>query len=112
MLAVIRLEMVGYPVYQYINARERGCISINATLERQYLHALHHAPRPGVFDSNGKPMTGNIDWSKSSGTGMRGIFCYYPLVDGIYQVIEAIDLSKRTRYTIEAINGKYHKITE
>lgn len=45
-------------------------------------------------------MRGQADWSQAKMTGSRGIFMYYPLTPGIYEINERLSWKHTRRYFI------------
>jgi hypothetical protein len=97
MLASFKLEMIGsgagsrYQSYMGRNtskpwvARLRG-LSEEYGFDREFVH-------------------GQWDYSKASGTGARGIFVYYALKPGIYEVNERVSWKHVDRYFIRVTEG-------
>jgi hypothetical protein len=54
---------------------------------------------------------GYTDYSKASGTGAHGIFIYYALEDGIYEVNKRLSWKHVKRYFIRVLDGTITEIT-
>lgn len=53
-----------------------------------------------------------VDYGKANSLGSRGIFRYYVLDEGVYEVSERVSWQRVERYFILAINGGWEKIPE
>ena len=97
MKAVIRLELFGRSAIRGIGdyhkpwvARITG-ITGRGSYKRDFL----------------KPLT---DYGLANSVGSRGIFRYYYLDDGVYEVSERVDWKRVEHYFIAAHNGEYERI--
>lgn len=117
MLAVLKVEHIGENYFTYRKqARERherterygtylGCNQSRAwcarltgyDAQRRYIRAFVH---------------GQIDYSQSNSTGSRGVYIYYALADGIYEVNERISWKHVRRYFIRVENTTITEITQ
>jgi len=116
MLAVIKLEAIGDDYFAYKRSKER-------TVERRMTNAWKMAAREGpcwVAQITGthpkygfarKFVRGQRDYAQANSAGSRGIFIYYPLEPGIYEVHERLTWAKSRRYFIRAENAEFHEIT-
>lgn len=64
---------------------------------------------------DGKPqrefVEGTRDWTRARSNGMRGVYEYYALRPGVYEVNECIRLGQSRRYFIRVQGTEYHEIT-
>ena len=120
MKAVIELEFIGENHWAYAHATRRGGVSVNE-MERA---ALHPGPpqltRPWVARLTGlDPQHGvarefvdaQIDYSRANSCGSRGVYLYYLLTPGVYEVNARTSWTKTRRYYIRATDdGAYTEI--
>ncbi len=118
MRAVLALEFIGENVWAYNRARTRGLTESLAAYERTYLQpGLAHQQRPWVARLTGLDMSGRgfvrefqrgqIDYSQANGTGSRGVWIYYALKPGYYEVY-ARETWKRARQYFLFVEGTAH----
>lgn len=115
MLAVIGLEYIGENYYSY----ERNSLFYHAKSER-YKHYLRYdfsrpwvakiTGRHPVYRYNREFMRGRKDYSRSNSVGSRGIYLYFYLEDGIYEVNERVSWTTTKRYFVRAECGEYEEI--
>ena len=56
-------------------------------------------------------LTGQRDYTRANGPGSRGIFLYYFLDDGLYEVNELVTWSRTRRYFLRVERGQAEEIT-
>jgi hypothetical protein len=103
MRAVLKLERIGDNRLAFQRAKEQGKVRRNA---QQQDFDWHHkrawvARIVGLDDVYGLQrefIRGMTDYGEANSTGSRGIFEYYPLKDGIYEVSEPISWKHCERY--------------
>jgi hypothetical protein len=110
MLAVLRLELIADNEYQHKKLIERG--KAPHPHLRQYVKILCDTPqgsRPwcarliGLDPQYGfkrEFQRGQKDYSRANSVGSRGVFVYYPLKPGIYEVNERLTWKRMRRYFI------------
>ena len=123
MKTVFALEMIGDNFFAYQAAFQRGKAHHNEALERFGMRVLGPDKKPAwLARVTGREAHGiyrrafnvvfNVDYSKANSTGSRGIYRYYVLDDGLYQVHER-EKWKRTRlYLILVENCKYREVSD
>lgn len=119
MKAVLRLEIIGDTYYSR-PARLDDSPKTRATT-RRYESALgYNKTRPWVakiigrsnqFGYERKFMRGQKDYQDANSVGSRGVFCYYPLDSGVYEIHERVSWKRTRRYFIRVIDEKYHEIS-
>jgi hypothetical protein len=55
-------------------------------------------------------LRGNRDYLEANGCGSRGIYIYYLLPEGVYEVHELVNWSKNWRYFVRSVAGKIVEI--
>jgi len=118
MKAVIRLEMIGDDT-NYLRARYGVRFEIFRRLSRAMTGDSNKA-RPWVARLTGTdPVYGfqrqfvhpALDYLRANSVGSRGIYGYYPLDAGIYEVQERLSWGSTRRYFILVTPPDYHEIT-
>lgn len=116
MLAVIKLEAIGDDYFSYKRSKER-------TVDRRMTGAWQMAKREGScwvaqikgFDPKytfaREFVCGQRDYTQANSTGSRGVYIYYPLRPGIYEVHERLTWARSRRYFILVEGATYHEIT-
>lgn len=54
---------------------------------------------------------GTRDYSRANRSGSRGIYAYYALKPGIYEINERCKLNRVRRYFIQVVGDEYQEIT-
>ncbi len=109
MRAVLKLEFIAenYHAYKRTEKQQEGVHSDAAERYGKYLG--RDVSRPWCARITGPHETyglarefvkGQIDYSKANSVGSRGVFIYYALKDGLYEVNERTTWSKVRRYFI------------
>ena len=57
-------------------------------------------------------VNGTRDYSEANSIGSRGVFCYYPLGDGVYEVNDRYKWGKVRRYFLLVQDGQKREITK
>ena len=109
MLAVLKLELIGDNFFSYRRARASGKARENPRVER-YGEMLGRDKSPswvaritGLDDKYGfarEFQRGQKDYSRANSIGSRGIYEYFALPDGIYEVHERLTWRRTRRYFI------------
>jgi hypothetical protein len=115
-LAVLRIEFIGENYYAY---KKQATIPHEAT-ERYKGYLGCNQSRPWVKqitkDTQGRLMrefmNGQIDYSKANSTGSRGIFLYFYLPPGIYEVNERVSWTRVRKYFIRVERTEIQEITQ
>jgi hypothetical protein len=55
-------------------------------------------------------LSGVKDYTNANSTGSRGIFCYYPLRDGLYEINDRYHWNKVRHYYLLVCDGKMQEI--
>jgi len=114
MRAVIRLEMIADDFYW---RERRNLLSFDEWL--RYMRKLGHDKSPSwvahlTLDRDNprrKFLRGVRDYSQANRCGSRGIFCYYPLKDGIYEINDRYKFNKVRHYFIHVEGESIDEIT-
>ena len=117
MRAVLKLEAIGDNYFAYRRFRER----INPQMERHVWQMTKRGMRPWVaritgFDSrfgyHREFIDGVRDYTQSTSTGARGIFIYYALRPGLYEVNERISWHRSRRYFCRIEDTDIQEVSE
>jgi len=114
MKAVIRLEMIADDYFWHV---KRGLWDFKRQMV--YMRRLGTDKSPSWLAKltwDGDRMKrefqhGTRDYSRANSCGSRGIFTYYPLGDGVYEVNDRYKWSKVRRYFVEVKNGEIREIS-
>lgn len=102
MLAVLSLEFIGEDFEAATRAASRAAKKVGYDLG-------HKSSRPWVARITGRCekytyarefLRGQIDYSRANSTGSRGVFLYFVLKDGIYEVYKHLSWKRSRRYFI------------
>lgn len=106
MRAVLELELIGENYFAY----QRSAKQRHKPTERlqEYLGGDQSRPwvkriigyDPSIQAFISMPVNGQIDYSRANSTGSRGVYLYYILTDGIYEVNERETWKRVRRYFI------------
>jgi len=122
MHAVIKLEIIGEP-YHWMRRNRHKALIKRTLLMREEINLIrygHKKHRPWVARITGLDDRYEFrrefvecvrDWSDARSNGIRGIYEYFALPPGIYQVNECIRLGKSRRYFIRVEGTEYEEIT-
>jgi hypothetical protein len=117
MRAVLKLEFIGENYFSY----KRKATQKSEAMERYGEFLGRDKSRPWVasisgFDEENRPVRefvrGQIDYSQASKNGSRGVFIYYPLKDGIYEVNDRQSWTTVQRYFVLVENGVITEIAK
>lgn len=115
-LAVLKLEFIGenYTAYRRSEAYHEAS-------ERYGSYLGHDQSTPWVkrvlgyneqFGFLHEAVRGQKDYSQANSVGSRGIYLYYPLKKGVYEVNERITWSRVRRYFILVDNAEYVEVSK
>lgn len=106
MKAVLRLECIGDNYIQRARLIEQGKAQMPHHT-RQFIPIIRYGQKhfrvwvARVVDGKREFITGMRDYSLANSIGSRGIFEYFALDDGIYEINECVELGKSRRYFIQ-----------
>jgi hypothetical protein len=116
--AVLRLEIIGDDWYQYLYHRRRGEARENELLERKYDRLFgmgrRNQARPWVARLVGITLAGGFqreflrgqkDYSQANSEGSRGVYEYFALREGVYEVFERTAWTRTRRYYVRVVEG-------
>lgn len=115
MRAVIKLEFIAENYHAY----KRSATNAHKGTERYGEYLGRDQSRPWVARITGRNgrfgfartfMQGQIDYSQSNSTGSRGVYLYYALPDGIYEVNGRTSWRGVRRYFIMVEGAEYVEI--
>lgn len=123
MKAVLRLELIGDNHIQRARAIKRGEAQMPQHIPRMVELVKHSQKRfipwvaqiTGLCDKYGLKrefIRGQRDYTLANSVGSRGVFCYYPLDPGVYEVNERLTWKKVRRYFIKVENTQVIEITK
>jgi hypothetical protein len=113
MLAVLSLEFIGEHFDAYARAATRIAKKAGYDLG-------HKSNRPWVARITGRCETytyarsflhGQIDYSRANSTGSRGVYLYFALKNGIYEVHAHLSWKRSRRYFIRVEEAKITEIS-
>jgi len=115
MIAIFKMEAIGDNFFAYRWYHRR----INPAYERQVWQMTKPELEPWVdriVGINGGALTrervkGVRDYTRATGVGARGIYIWYHLRPGIYEINERVSWRKARRYFVEAANGMLTELT-
>lgn len=120
MRAVLRLEVIGEP-YHWLRRNRQNAPIKRVLPMREEINIIRYGRKalypwvarlgPGRNGFNRKFEAGTRDWSIARSNGNRGIYDYYALMPGIYEVNECVKLGQARRYFIRVEGEEYHEIT-
>lgn len=121
MRAVIKMEFIGENYYAFKRASLKNA-SISSATERYGAYLGRDQSRPwvalitGIDAQYGLSRTflrGQIDYSQANKIGSRGVYLYYALKPGLYEVNERTSWTKVQRYFIRVVDGyeKYEEVS-
>lgn len=121
MKAVLKLELIADNLYQFQYLRRQGKVSRDASWHQEInlIRFGNKKLKPWVARVNAGP-NGQMerefqrpqlkDYSQANSSGSRGIFAYYTLSDGMYEVNERTSWSKARRYFIRVVEDTITEI--
>lgn len=128
MLAVLKLEFIGETYFAY--KKYKGIASvprlpyktpISGGMERYGDYLGLDQSRPWVARLTGfdeectlarEFVRGQKDYSQSNSTGSRGVYVYYPLKTGVYEVNERTSWTRVRRYFLHVEREEITEITK
>ena len=122
MRAVLQLEVIGEPYHWLRRNRHKGQTQRVFSM-REEINIIRYGQkryRPWVarissIHGDGtlgrEFITGMRDWTHARRSGMRGVYEYFALRPGVYEVNECVRLGKARRYFIHVEGTEYHEIT-
>jgi len=123
MKAVLGLEIIADNYFALQSAKAKGEVdpALAARQLERYERLLgRDQQRPWVAAVEGldpkygfrrKFMKGQRDYAGANGVGSRGVWEYYPLDDGLYEVHERTSWTKTRRYFVRVANGQIEEIS-
>ena len=117
MRAVLKLEAIGDNYFAYRRFRER----INPQMERHVWQMTKRGMRPWVaritdlddhYGYQREFVEGIRDYTYATSTGARGIYIYYALKPGLYEVNERISWQHSRRYFCRVVDDDIEEIPE
>ncbi len=120
MRAVLKLEFIAENYFAYKRRSQHQSEDVDRHTPLRYADYLgRDASRPWVAQLTGRDkqfgfartfVSGQIDYSQANSTGSRGVFLYYPLRDGVYEVNERTSWRSVRRYFLRVENGHSREI--
>lgn len=116
MRAVLKLEFIAENYFAY----RKTPWAVHMRTERYVEYLGLDQSRPWVARLTGlDPEKGFVrefvraqkDYSQTNSTGSRGVWLYYPLTDGLYEVNERTSWRKVRRYFIRVAEARYQEIS-
>lgn len=115
MKAVLRLECIGDNYIQRAHLIGQGKVQMPRHT-RQFIPIIRYGQKrfrvwvAKLVDGERQFITGMRDYSLANSIGSRGIFEYFALDDGVYEVNECTKLGKSRRYFIRVQNTEIEEI--
>lgn len=119
MKAVLKLEIIADNYYAYQNEKDNA--EKKWAGERKYEQALgHDKSRPWVARITGLDdrygfarefIHGYKDYREANSIGSRGVYEYFPLDPGVYEVHERVTWKKTRRYFIRVAGTDFEEIS-
>lgn len=118
----MRLEIIGEEYHWLRKNRRRATVQRRLPLRKEIdiIRYGRKSLRPWVARLTGLDdrygfkrefLTGMRDWSLANSTGSRGVYEYFALTPGIYEINECIKLGVSRRYFVRADETIYHEIS-
>jgi hypothetical protein len=111
--AVLRLELIADDAYRFLRTATPERIS--RVPFRQYVRALRdtqHGMRPWVARITGERIAPQLtDYSEANSVGSRGVYAYYTLDDGVYEINDRVSWQRARRYFLRVQDGQKTEIT-
>lgn len=120
MLAVLRLEIIGDNYYSYKRDLAKGEARKTPRMERYAEMMGRDKTQPWMARITGLDkkygfgrefLHGQRDYSKSNSIGSRGVYEYFALSDGLYEVHERPTWKRTRRYFIQVAGTEIVEIT-
>lgn len=123
MKTVVRLEAIADNLYEYERLRRAGRVTRSLPWRTQ-LDVIRFARRdlrPWLARVRSIDAAGRVDrefvryqtkdYSQANSQGSRGVYLYYTLSDGLYEVNERTSWTRARRYFLRVENGKSSEIS-
>ena len=120
MLAVLKLEIIGDNYFAYKRDLANGAAHENPRVEKYGEMMGRDRIRPWVARVTGfdkkygfkrEFQRGQRDYSKANSIGSRGVYEYFALSDGIYEVHERLTWKRTRRYFVRVENAEIMEIS-
>lgn len=123
MKAVLRFELIGDDAFQYLRQRRAGKPTRELALyqEIRLLETTQKKYRTWVARITGADERFGLkrefvrpqmkDYSDANSTGSRGVYAYYALSDGIYEINSRETWKRSRRYFVRVSNTEITEIT-
>jgi hypothetical protein len=123
MKTILELELIGDDRYERLRAHRNGQARHDLPLRREIELMRLASPRlrPWVARIARDPATGHLirdflpvetkDYSRANSIGSRGIYGYWVLGDGVYEVNERLNWDKARRYYLRVAGGVKTEMT-
>lgn len=115
---VVKLEAIGDDAHQYKKLIRRG--DIDPDFRRQLTPREHLRSQPWIarltgldqqFKFKREFVRGQKDYSQANSVGSRGVYIYYALTSGIYEVNAPLSWSRTDRYFCRVKDGQIIRMT-
>lgn len=117
MRAVLRIELIGDDFFYYQRTKIKSPEQLWQMSRRLGFNEQKSwvAKITGLDDKFGfkrEFLRGTRDYSQANSTGSRGIFCYYPLKPGLYEINERVNWKRVKHWFAKVENCKIIEITK
>lgn len=117
MRAVLRIELIGDDFFYYQRTKTKSPEQLWQMSRRLGFNERKSwvARITGVDDKFGfkrEFLRGTRDYSQANSTGSRGIFCYYPLKPGLYEINERVSWKRVKHWFAKVEDCKIIEITK
>lgn len=117
MRAVLRIELIGDDFHYYKRTKTKSPDQLWQMAKRFGFNETRPwvAKITGLDDRFGfkrEFQRGTRDYSQANSTGSRGIFCYYPLKPGLYEINERLSWKRTKRWFARVEDCKITEITK
>lgn len=120
MRAILKLEIIGDNYYAYKRALDSGEAQVVPQMEKYADMLGHDKKHPWVARVTGLDrkygfkrefLRGQKDYSQANSIGSRGVYVYYPLKPGIYEVHERVTWRRTRRYFVRVKDAEITEIS-
>jgi hypothetical protein len=114
MLAVLELEFIGenHDAYCRLMAKQAKACGVDLGYRSQRPWVARITGFDPVFGLARAFVRGQIDYSRANSVGSRGVYLYFPLNDGMYEVNKHLTWAKNRRYFIRVEGMQITEITK
>jgi hypothetical protein len=122
MKAVLKLELIGDDTYEFFRLRAKETAAAFGPQVAAALFGGMGKGRPWVARITGTDPRYRFkrefiprqarDYSEANSVGSRGVYAYYTLSDGVYEVSERVSWKRTARYFIRVADGQIEEIGE